>query len=96
MKVYDVIVEYDKNKCEQLYKALLKAGCKGLDHEVCFLRDAVFRDRPHYLRYAYRITLINDKIHYNCFKNIDEVIADCSISVTDFINIIQPERTVTL
>ena len=94
MKIYDVVVNSNLDKCEQLYNALMMVDCKGLTKSASYLYRAVKKRVPEYIRYAYRIYVEDDGIYYHSFRNIDEVRNE--ISLTDFINIIKPERTVTL
>ena len=92
---YDVVVNNDLNKCEQLYNVLLAANCQQLTKGVCYLRDAVEKREQRYIRYAYRICKeYNGVLFYYSYKDREEV--NYEISLTDFIKIIQPERTVTL
>ena len=41
---YDVVVNSDLNKCEQLYNVLLMIDCQQMTHGVCYLRDAVEKE----------------------------------------------------
>lgn len=98
MKVYDVIVDSKLNKCKQLYKALLMVDCQRMDSSyTCYLRNAVKKGQPHYVRYAYRICVHDSGIiSYNSYRDSNEVSPEYMISLTNFINVIKPERTVKI
>ena len=92
---YDVVVNNNLNKCEQLYNALLMVDCKLMTNGVVYLREAVKKREPKYIRYAYRIFMENGVWFYYGYKNREKV-GNNAISLTDFIQMIRPERTVTL
>ena len=95
MKIFDVVVNSSLSKCEQLYNVLLMIDCQQLTKGVSYLRQAVKKRESRFIRYAYRICKDDNGMwFYHSFRNIDEV--GNEISLTDFINIIKPERTVTL
>lgn len=92
---YDVVVNNDLNKCEQLYNFLLTINCQQLTKGVSYLRHAVEKRESGYIRYAYRVCKDNYGMwFYHSYRDADEV--SNTISLTDFINILQSERTVTL
>ena len=95
MKIYDVVVNNDLTKCEQLYNVLLAANCQQLTNGVVYLRDAVEKREPRFIKYAYRISIEdNGVLFYYSYKDREEV--NYGISLTNFIKTIKPERTVTL
>lgn len=92
---YDVIVYSDINKCEQLYKVLSMVDCKGLFNNPCYLKQAVERRDPYCIRHAYRICKDDDGVYrYHSYRDVGEV--SKGVSLTDFIKMVKPERTVTL
>ena len=95
MKTYDVIVNHDYDKACVLFLALNKVKCsKLLPPHVCYLRETVM-ENSHPCKYGYRIEKdVNDNYMYVCYLDIDE--SDNFISLDKFLNILQPERTVTL
>lgn len=92
---YDVIVNKNLDKCEQLYNVLLMIDCQQLTRGVSYLREAVKKRESRFIRYAYRICKDDNGMwFYHSYRDADEV--SNTISLTDFIKMVQPERTVTL
>lgn len=93
---YDVIVNRNYNKARALYDALVKVNCSSLLYpHVCYLRETVQKNPTHPCRYGYRIEKNdNGNYKYVCFLYQDE--SNNFISLDEFLNILQPERTVTL
>lgn len=92
---YDVVVNSDLSKCEQLYRFLLVINCQQLTHGVVYLRQAVLERERRCIKYAYRVCREDTGTwFYHSYKNREEVRNE--ISLTDFIRMVKPERTVTL
>lgn len=92
---YDVVVNNSLNKCEQLYEVLLMIDCQQLTRGISYLREAVKKRESRFIRYAYRISKNDCGIwFYHSYRDADEV--SNIISLTDFIKMVKPERTVTL
>ena len=93
---YDVIVNNDYDKACELYQALVKVNCSNLlPPFVCYLRETVNRNPAHPCKYGYRIEKKDNGVYeYVCFLDKDE--SENFISLDKFLNILQPERTVTL
>ena len=92
---YDVVVNSNLNKCKQMYEVLLMIDCQQLTKGACYLRQAVEKRESRYIRYAYRVCKdVNGIWFYHSYRNTDEV--SNAISLTDFINMFKPVRTVTL
>lgn len=92
---YDVVVNNSLNKCEQLYEVLLMIDCQQLTRGISYLREAVKQREPRFIRYAYRICKDDYGMwFYHSYRDADEV--SNTISLTDFIQMVKPERTVTL
>lgn len=93
---YDVAVNYNYDKACELYSALVKVNCSRLLYPcVCYLRETVNRNPTHHCRYGYRIEKYgNDSYRYVSYLYEDE--SKNFISLDKFLNILQPERTVTL
>lgn len=96
MAIYDVAVDYNYDKARVLYEALVKVNCSRLLYpHVCYLRETVNKNLSHPCRYGYRIEKDNKGgYRYMCLLYKDE--SKNFISLDEFLNILQPERTVTL
>lgn len=94
-KYYDVIVNNRLDECKQLYRILMMIGCQNLTRDSNYLKQAVIHKDLYCVCYAYRIYIdANGIYHYHSYRNSDEVYN--GISLTDFIKMVKPERTVTL
>ena len=93
---YDVAVNRNYDKACELYNALDKINCSNLLYPfVCYLRETVNRNPAHPCKYGYRIEKKDNGVYeYVCFLDKDE--SENFISLDKFLNILQPERTVTL
>lgn len=93
---YDIIVNHDYEKACELYSALVKVKCsKLLFPYVCYLRETVNKNPTHPCKYGYRIER-NDNGSYRYMSYLLQDESKNFISLDKFLNIIQPERTVTL
>lgn len=95
-KYYDVAVNYNYNRARALYEALVKVNCSSLLYpHVCYLRETANKNLSHPCRYGYRIEKYGKGCYkYMCFLYEDE--SQNFISLEEFLNILQPERTVKL
>lgn len=96
MTYYDVIINHDYDKACELFNALKRINCsKLLPPCICYLRETIMRNPTHPCKYGYRIEkCTNGEYQYVCFLYQDE--SRNFISLDKFLQIIQPERTVTL